>query len=137
MRSSKRASSGSNPRQRKLAKALCTGNDLNEALAECGVTEKTFCMWMDDPAFEAALAFEQGWRIRRSQLLVCNHAADAVDRLVNLFKTDKGETARKACLDILELASQHIRDSQSSGRAEKIPRLSPEAAQRVLEALDA
>ena len=71
-------------------------------------------------------------------MLIARYSLVAAAKLVQLTESEKEETARKACLDIIELPHQDTTKDQSGktdGEKEKLPELSDEKASRILAVL--
>lgn len=77
--------------------------DEQEALKKHGVQQSTFNRWLQDRLFAAELGRRMRWLKRRGDLRVARCKSKAADQLAKLTASDKPETARKACLDILRL----------------------------------
>ena len=77
--------------------------DEQEILAKHNLDQDTYARWLADPHYAAL--FEQ--RIARAHqeacLILARYAPIAATKLVELTQSEKGETARKACLDIIAL----------------------------------
>jgi hypothetical protein len=95
-------------RRHLTARQLTVLNDLfNSDLDEQGVLDKhkirrsTYEKWLADELFaERFRRYVNGLR-RRSELLMAKYGCLAAAKLVELTTSDKAETARKACLDII------------------------------------
>jgi hypothetical protein len=101
------------------------------------VTKAQYHKWLSDERFCAEFARRIDWLNLQSQALIARYASLAAAKLVELIDSDKEETRRKACLDIISLprvtnAKQAVSDkSPDKNRAE----LPPEVASRLLTAL--
>ncbi len=96
--------------------------------------------WLANERFAGQLEQRIAAALRRGRMTLARNASNAATRLIELIRCDKGETARKACLDILGLQDDGLRSSAStgSGHSPTLPapgRLSPEVASRLLAAL--
>ena len=109
-------------RQTNVLDGLFTGElTLNEILKSCRVSQITYYDWLSDPFFMAAFdkRIDSGRAVLTSTLSAYSQAA--LLALVNLTRSEKTETARKACLDIVKLV-QDEKDEQTlaaGGRAAK------------------
>lgn len=128
------------------AKQLAVIEDLfeskkeQEILENHNISRKLYDKWLADEAFNRQLDRRVEWENRRSELILARKARDAVSNLVKLTESDKGETARKACLDIITM-----RANRSAGApampgdnpmpAPESPNLSPETAGKLLAVL--
>jgi len=57
--------------------------------------------WLADERFTGQLELRIAHAHRRSRMILARHAVTAADRLIELTRCEKEETARKACLDII------------------------------------
>ena len=114
--------------------------DEQEVLDKHRVSRAIYERWLADERFAAALEQRIVHSYRQSRVILARGAAKAADNLVGLAGSEKGETARKACLDIIALHSpSHADDKQAPTAKPKpdpsTPQLSPETASRLLAAL--
>jgi len=79
------------------------GLEEHAALKKHGVRQSTFNRWLRESLFVAELGWRLGWLKFRGDLTVARCKSIAADRLAKLTESDKPETARKACFDILRL----------------------------------
>jgi hypothetical protein len=77
--------------------------DEQAVLEKHKVGETLFNKWQSDPAFIEQLEARIAAAYRQSAALIARYAPLAAAKLVALTESDKEETARKACLDILSL----------------------------------
>jgi hypothetical protein len=97
---------------------------------------KLFNKWLTEPAFIEQLDKYMAAARRRSALHLARLALKAASRLVALSEQDKGETARKACLDIISPPERSAGGVVAPADAPpECPPLSQETASRLLEAL--
>jgi hypothetical protein len=111
----------------------------NSELDEQAVLEKhrvrrsTYERWLEDEVFSERLAqYINGMR-RRSDILMAKYRCLAAAKLVELTTSEKPETSRRACLDIIsapnaaEGAEKNLKESDK-----KIEKISDETASRLL-----
>jgi hypothetical protein len=96
--------------------------------------------WLADERFCAEFDRRIGSAHRQSAALIARYGPLAAAKLVQLTDSEKEETARKACLDIISLpmlAANKIQLGQSPAPAATEPgcELSPQTAGRLLAAL--
>jgi len=105
-----------------------------DALAKNRVTKWLYKKWLDNPAFTAELDARFDQALRRNKFLIAHYLPLAVQRLVQLTVSEKDETARKACLDLISLQSSDDgpEDSKNSQPQDNLPELSPEKASKML-----
>ena len=103
------------------------------------VRRSTYERWLGDELFvERFKQYVNGLK-RRSELLMTKYSYLAAAKLVELTASDKAETARKACLDII-CVPKVDRGKQQPEKAQKdssqqFEQLSDSAASRLLTAL--
>lgn len=115
-----------------------SGLDESAVLAKHNVSMLIYRKWLADEPFASELSFRIESAKRQSELVIAKYAHLAAVKLVQLTESEKEETARKACLDIISLPfskkkgavkEQSKQDEQDS---EQIPQ---ETASRLLAAL--
>lgn len=113
--------------------------DEQAVLAKHGVSVKTFNNWLKDELFSAEYDARLLNLSRDGTVMLARYKSVAAGRLIELTQSSNQETARKACLDIINF--QHLpaggeadRQMQAERQDENIE-LSPELASRLLAAL--
>ena len=104
------------------------------------VTPQEYERWLANERFVGQLERRIAAALHRGRELLARHALAAANTLVGLTKSGTGETARKACLDILGLHDGGPKSPESPdpehAPAVLVPgQLSPEVASRLLAAL--
>ncbi len=102
------------------------------------IKRSTYNRWLADEKFEAELVKRIKTMKLMSEVLIAKFSAIAAAKLVGLTESEKEETARRACLDIISLPHLGDKKDQSeetSANKEKPPELSDETASRLLAAL--
>lgn len=123
-------------RQLDVIDELCEG-EMSEAkvLAKYGVSHAIYRRWLSMGAFAEEMEFRIGAARRQSQLIMAKYAPAVAAKLIQLTESEKEETARKACLDIIQMpatvSDQYKKPEPSSNEIN----LTPETATRILEAL--
>ena len=100
-------------RQTNVLDGLFTGElTLNEILKSCRVSQITYYEWLSDPFFMSAFdkRIDSAKAVLTSTLSAYSQAA--LLALVNLTRSEKTETARKACLDIVKLVQDEKDEPQ-------------------------
>jgi hypothetical protein len=125
-------------RQRAVLEDLFAGElDEEAVLDKYKVSRKLYSRWLTEPAFAEQLDRRVAAAHRRSAVLVASKAPTAAKKLLDLAESGQGETARKACLDIILMkppagpADAAIGAETPSER----PPLSDETAARLLAVL--
>jgi hypothetical protein len=124
-------------RQREVIEDLFAGlTDEQQVLDKHKVGRRLYDRWLTDEKF--AEEFERRLKSARRQgeLIIARYAAFAAAKLVQLTESQNQETARKACLDIINLLrpDAEMKPSEQPD-AEQPPDLPPELAGRLLAAL--
>ncbi len=111
----------------------------SDILQKHNIRKTTFNRWLGDENFKAELACRIDWLNLKSQALIARYASVAAMRLVALTESEKEETARKACLDIISLPKTFTKKNETVSNNNDITindtTLSPETASVLLEAL--
>lgn len=118
----------------------------NSELDEQGVIEKhrvrrsTYDRWLGDKVFVERLKQHINGLKRRSELLMAKYSCLAAAKLVELTASEKEETARKACLDIMAMPRKILEkveeaNSSEGSESKEAAELSPKIASRLLAAL--
>jgi hypothetical protein len=114
-------------------------------LDEDGIFEKhkidrrTYDKWLADDNFANEFDRRLKSAHRQGELIIARFAAVAAAKLVELTESTNPETARKACLDVINCLRQNNQPSpaEQAGEVEQPPDLPPELASRLLAALAA
>ena len=109
------------------------------ALEKHGVSRGTLSRWLAEDAFGEELEGRIKWLNRQAKLIIARYAPLAATKLVQLTDSEKEETARKACLDIISLPVAGSSNEQSTeperGGEEKAGQLSADMCSRLLASL--
>jgi len=106
-----------------------------DILVKCKVSRKLYGRWLTDETFATELDRRMAEAYKRSALLIARHAPKAADKLLELTKCKKEETARKACLDIISPPGSNPANSTAETFPTDSPKLSPETAGKLLAVL--
>jgi len=85
---------------------ILKGEDEAEALEHHEVDPETFDRLLNSPKFILEVGNRIGLSIIRTKLLIAQYAQTATAKLISLTDCEKEETARKACLDVINLATK-------------------------------
>jgi len=106
------------------------------------ISRNIYNRWLANERFTAQFNECIARAYRQSELIIARYAPLAAAKLVQLTESDKEETARKACLDIISfpslassLAAAGTAVAKHSGLRESPIELSSETASRLLAAL--
>jgi hypothetical protein len=129
-------------RRHLTARQLTVLNDLfNSDLDEQGVLDKhkvrrsTYERWLANELFAERFDRYVNSIRRRSELLMAKYSCLAAAKLVELTASDKAETARKACLDII--CQPKIAGSTSSPRATEAESVEKDSSKQAEQLSDA
>lgn len=118
------------------------GGDLDEqaVLEKHKVNRNIYNRWLADELFVSEFDSRVMSAHRQSAVLIAKYAPLAAAKLVQLTESDKEETARKACMDIISLPALLDKRVVQSGELQasetKLPQqLTEQAAGRLLAAL--
>lgn len=89
--------------------------------------------WLTDKQFIDELRFRAESSKRQSEMIIANHAPAAAVKLIGLTESDKEETARKACLDVMANPTTTKTAKEKPEIAQES--ISPEVAGKLLAAL--
>jgi len=108
-----------------------------EVLEKRKVRRKTYNRWKRGGYFAAEYKMRMNAAKEESELILTLEAPAAAKKLVELMASDKQhETARKACLDIINfLHGDRKSKPKEKGEFEKVPQISPQLSGRIFEAL--
>jgi len=103
--------------------------DETEVIKKHKVSNRVYRKWLGDANFIDELAFRLDSAKRQSNMIIAKFAPAAAFKLVELTDSEKEETSRKACLDIMAHPStvnspqekkESVCENISSEKAEKI-----------------
>ena len=84
--------------------------------------------WRNDDSFNEQFDKRIADAYRQSTVMIARHATEAAEKLIELTGSDRPETARKACLDIISMpilnAREKTRSSDETQPADTQPALS-------------
>jgi hypothetical protein len=120
--------------QKEVINDLFSGEkDEQEVLSSRNVGGVTFERWFNNPRF----VLEIKRRVQWSELMLLRNKALASKQLAKLIKSKStsGETARKACLDILKMSGVVDKSVVDADKEKPTEEMAPELAGRVLAAM--
>jgi alkylhydroperoxidase family enzyme len=98
------------PRQLAVIDELFNGDDEQAVLDRHKVSRRLYNKWLADSDFVGEFDRRIDASFRQSAALIARYAPLAAAKLVQLTESDKEETARKACLDIISMHAGRTRD---------------------------
>jgi hypothetical protein len=120
------------------------GGELNEEaiLAKHKISRRVYIRWLTDNRFEAEFSRRIAAAHRQSELIIAKYAPLAAAKLVQLTESEKEETARKACLNIISLpmlvgkeAGRPVNAGNEDAEDKPQNSMSPEVAGKLLAVL--
>lgn len=105
------------------------------------LSRKLYNQWRNDESFAEQFEKRITESYRQSDVLIARYAPVAAAKLIQLTESDKAETARKACLDIISMpiltANRKAQPSEESQSVDTQPPISlnTETAGRLLAVL--
>ena len=106
--------------------AVCLSNNISAAV---------YRRWLNQKAFTDELVFRGESAKRASRILLTQYLTVAAAKLVALTGSDKEETARRACLDILSLNNDEVAADEEMPAEAALPKISPQTASKLLKVL--
>ena len=113
---------------------LKNGLTEQEALEKHNISTCRYRKWLENGLFEQEINARIDAAIRQSKLVMAHHRPWAAQRLVQLTVSEKDETARKACLDVISLHNDDVVQdiAEAPQPPNELPRISDEKASRML-----
>ncbi len=123
-------------KQLQLLEDLFTGQmSEQEVLNKYKVSRYIYTRWLNDKNFiEYFYQRIKGFSMQ-SGLIVSRYAPVAAARLVELTESDKDETARKACLDVILMPNKFFGDQKEKENISSKLNISDEAVAKVMKIL--
>jgi hypothetical protein len=111
-----------NKKQLAVIDELVVGElDERAILDKYEVGRAAFNAWLSNAAFSGELDRRIEWLTRRSELQLARSRLKAMNSLVDLTKNENGETARKACLDIITMPTIATQKPDQTGPSQSDP----------------
>jgi len=102
------------------------------------VDRRLYDKWLGDERFAEEFERRLQSARRQGELIIARYASFAAAKLVQLTESENQETARKACLDIINYLKPNAEQSPTEQpEAEESSKLPPELASRLLAVLAA
>lgn len=112
------------------------GMDEMEVLQRHEVSTQLYREWLADALFAGELKFRIESAKRAGELIIARYTPVAAAKLVSLIDSDKDETVRRACLDIMSAARQTDTVTTDSAESNEYqPDLPPALATKLLAVL--
>jgi len=105
-----------------------------EMLERHKVKRRTYEEWYEEELFAKEFKRRVNFLNRQAELILARYKSLAAAKLVSLTDSEREETARRACLDIISLKGQDDGKGRADGEADK-EELSEEKANAILSAL--
>lgn len=112
------------------------GMDEMEVLQRHEVSTQLYREWLADALFAGELKFRIESAKRAGELIIARYTPVAAAKLVSLIDSDKDETVRRACLDIMSAARRTDTATTDSAESNEYqPDLPPALATKLLAVL--
>lgn len=92
-------------KQKEMMDALFEGISEEEALDKCNLTKGLFVQWSSSPNWIRAFDERLESLKRQTQTIIAAYQPVAAIKLIALTDSEKEETARHACLDVIKLGT--------------------------------
>jgi hypothetical protein len=129
---------GLSKRQMAVIEALFSCEmDEQAILDKYRVSRNVYKQWLGDEHFQLELIRRMKIARILGEMLIAKYSFTAAVKLVQLTESEKEETARRACLDIISLPNPYtakVEEYEKQLRV-RLPELSDETASRILAAL--
>ena len=112
-----------------------SGGDEASACAKNNISDTVYRRWLNQKAFTDELIFRSDCAKRASKILLTQYLTVAAAKLVALTGSDKEETARRACLDILSLNDAETASDEEMPTDAPVLNISPQMASKLLKVL--
>lgn len=124
------------PRQLEVIDELCIA-ELSEAkiLEKYGISYTIYRRWLSMENFSEEMDFRMGAARRQSQFIVAKFASHVASKLIELTESEKEETARKACVDIIRMPAIVSGLNQKEEHDSSEVPITQETATRILASL--
>ncbi len=103
---------------------ILKGDSEEQTLERHEIEPEDFDKLLNNPKFVLQVSNRIGLSIIRTKLLIAQFSQTATAKLIQLMDSDKEETARKACLDVITLATKQ---SDATIQKEKAAQIIEEA----------
>jgi hypothetical protein len=114
--------------------------DEGSVLEKHKVSRHVYNKWLLDKTFSAEVERRMKLAYRQSELIIAQYASVAAAKLVELTESEREETARRACLDIIGLPKLSIKEAEKlkgavSESKKPVSKLPKKVARRLLAVL--
>jgi len=92
-------------KQKELMDKLFEGLSVEEALAACNLTKGLYVQWSNNPEWIRAYDERIESLKKQAETIIASFQPVAAVKLIALMDSEKEETARHACLDVIKLGS--------------------------------
>lgn len=125
-------------RQLAVIDDLFSGDDEQTVLARHRISRQIYIKWQANGDFTAEFDRRIATLNRQSELIIARYTVLATAKLVQLTESEKEETARKACLDVISLprsVGQKTAETADNPQDNNNVELSQETASKLLAVL--
>jgi hypothetical protein len=108
----------------------------DEILERHGLDRRIYYRWHMTRNFAAEYERRLKRAKREGEMIIIRFAPVAASKLVELTQSKSVETARKACLDVINFKKKSKERNKKEKMTKQLPKLAPEKASRLLDALE-
>jgi hypothetical protein len=119
-------------KQRAVINDLLNGINKYNSLEKNKVKPYQFSKWLQSKLFRRELVARIDAQKRQAKFVMVHFYPKAADRLAKLIDSDKQETARKACSEIISLHAANEPEQNETDKMPNYPKISDEKAARML-----
>lgn len=91
--------------QEKFLSRIFAGEDENNVLKSFGIPQSVYRRWLKSEKYQQKLQEKIEDCQRQAQIMISSYKTVAAAKLIGLISCDKEQTARQACLDVLQMES--------------------------------
>jgi len=122
--------------QKKVMDELFEGEkNEREILSDNNISYSVYSRWLKEDGWKEAFQRRIDEAERRAQILVAGNKPAAAEKLIKLMDCEKEQTARQACLDIINMPKMEIETKEEKQSGEKAISISDKMAETLIEAL--
>lgn len=94
-----------NKMQEKFLSRIFAGEDEGNVLESLGIPQSVYRRWLKSEKYQQKLQQKIEDCQRQAQIMISSYKTVAAAKLIGLISCDKEQTARQACLDVLQMES--------------------------------
>jgi hypothetical protein len=119
-------------KQKAVINDLLNGVNKYESLEKNRISPSRYRLWLKNKLFRQELLARFDSQKRQGKFVMARCIPHAAEILAKLIDSDKPETARKACSEIIALHTQNAEEQTETEKMSNQPKISDEKAARML-----